>query len=158
MDRPAPYTFAPRPEWQCCDEDGLEQFCVRARARITMREREDLITAHNEIVAYEVEYLKPATKKRDIEDTPRRREMTLIAPWIVEWNAMGLDTDGNEVALPAPADAGPDAFLAIDNTAYDWIVKHLLLGYKASGKAGGWAALLPRSAGRTRAGSDAGQS
>jgi hypothetical protein len=140
VERPAPHSFAPRLEWQCSDVEGLEGFCVLARRGITIREREDLMTAHRKIVEYEVEYLRPDAEERDPVDTPRRREMALVAPWIADWNAMGLDEEGNEVQIPAPSEAGPEAFMAIDNAAYDWIVRHLLLGYKASGKAGGWVA------------------
>lgn len=140
MERPAPYTMAPRLAWMCSDEEGLEGFCIHARRDITIREREDLLEQHGAIAEYEVEYLRRDKPDRDIEDTPRRREMALIAPWVQDWNAVGLDAGGNEIPIPAPGNAGPDAFLAIDNAAYDWIVKHLLLGYRASGKAGGWRA------------------
>lgn len=138
MERPESFSFAPRLEWQCSDETGLEKFCLYARRDITIREREDLMQKHRDIVAYEVDYLRPDNVERDADDTPRRREMRLVAPYIVDWNATGLDADGNETPLPPPSVGGIDAFLGIDNAAYDWIVRHLLLGYKATGKAGGW--------------------
>ena len=140
MDRPSSFSFAPRLSWHTSDIEGMEEFAIYARRDITMREREELMTAHRAIVDYEVAYLRPDFKERDPGDTPRRREMAMVAPWVVEWNAVGIDADGNEVALPPPSVAGPDAFLAIDNAAYDWIVRYLLLGYKSSGKAGGWVA------------------
>jgi hypothetical protein len=130
--------MAPRLAWMCSEDEGLEGFCIHARRDITIREREDLLEAHGAIAEYEVAYLRQDRGERDGEDTPRRREMTLLAPWVTDWNAVGLDAEGNEIPLPPPAIAGPDAFMGIDNRAYDWIVKHLLLGYRASGKAGGW--------------------
>lgn len=158
MERPAPHSFAPRYGWEHCDVEGLEGFAIYVRRGITNREREDLNEAHQAIVEYEVAYVKSDPKKRDHDDTPRKREMALIAPFIKDWNAVGLDADGNDAPIPAPADAGPDAFLAIEPEAYDWIVRHILLGYRASGKAGGWGVASPRSAAPRPAGSDAGQS
>lgn len=139
MERPAPYSMGPRLAWMCAEDEGLEGFCIHARRDITIREREELLEQHGKIAEYEVEYLRRDRGERDVEDTPRRREMALLAPWIKEWNATGIDADGNDAPIPAPAEAGPEAFMAIDNAAYDWIVRHLLLGYRASGKAGGWA-------------------
>lgn len=153
MERPAPHSFAPRWIWECSDVEGLETFCVEVRGGITNREREALTEAHTAIVGYEVEYLRTPMPERDQEDTPRRREMALIAPMIRDWNALGLDAAGDESPLPAPADAGPDAFMAIEPAAYDWIVRHLLLGYRASGKAGGWAVRSGRTAATSSAGS-----
>lgn len=158
MERPAPHSFAPRYEWERCDAEGLEGFAIYVRRGITNREREELNDAHQKIVEYEVAYVASDPKKRDHDDTPRRREMTLIAPLIRDWNAVGIDADGNEAQIPPPSEAGPDAFLAIEPEAYDWIVRHVLLGYRASGKAGGWGAQSPRGAVRRRDGSDEGQS
>lgn len=137
MERPSPHSFAPKFDWEFCDVEGLETFAILIRPTITNREREALVAQHQAIVEYEIEWVK-AGADRDADDTPRTREMALIAPYIKEWNAIGLLDDGTEAAIPAPADAGPEAFLAIDTAAYDWIVRHVLLGYRASGKAGGW--------------------
>jgi hypothetical protein len=146
MTRPASHSFAPRFDWHYCDVEGLETFAILVRPTITNREREMLVEKHQTIVEYEVAWVK-AGPERDPEDTPRLREMQLLAPYIKDWNAVGLLEDGTEAPIPAPADAGPEAFLAIDTQAYDWIVRHILLGYRASGKAGGWGSASPRSRG-----------
>lgn len=146
MDRPAAHSFAPRWQWQYCDVPGLETFAILVRPTITNRERELLQKEHIEIVEYEMSWLKDDKKrKREETDTPRFREMQLLAPYIKDWNAVGILEDGTEAAVPPPADAGPDAFLAIDAAAYDWIVRHIILGYRSSGKAGGWGGRSPRS-------------
>lgn len=157
MERPAPYSFSPRFEWQHCEVEGLEGFAILVRPTITNREREVLVAQHGKIVEYELEWVKLGPE-RDQEDTPRKREMTLLAPYIKEWNAVGLLEDGTEAPLPSPAEAGPDAFLAIDAAAYDWIVQHLLLGYRASGKAGSWDGKSRRTRGTSPAGNGGDQS
>lgn len=144
MDRPAAHSFAPRWEWQYCDVEGLETFAILVRPTITNKERENLVLEHGRIVEYEADWIKNI-EGRDEQDTPRRREMSLLAPYIKEWNAVGLLEDGTEAEVPSPSVAGPDAFLAIDTVAYDWIVRHILLGYRASGKAGGWVGASQRS-------------
>lgn len=149
MERPTAHSFAPRWEWNHCDVEGLETFAILVRPTITNREREALVAHHQTIVEYELEWVK-AGSNRDNDDTPRMREMQLIAPYIKDWNAIGLLDDGTEAPIPPPSDGGPNSFLAIDTAAYDWIVRHLLLGYRASGKAGGWGGESRRMRGTSR--------
>lgn len=49
----------------------------------------------------------------------------LMAPLVREWNALGLDPDGAAVPVPAPAEAGPDAFAAIDASLTLWLLNEL---------------------------------
>lgn len=144
MQRPDAHSFAPRYDWHFCDVEGLETFAISVRPTITNRERERLVAKHQEIVDYELQWVQ-AGPDRDSEDSPRMREMALIAPYIHDWNATGLLEDGTEAPIPPPAEAGAPSFMAIDTAAYDWIVRHVLLGYRASGKAGGWAGVSRRS-------------
>lgn len=139
--RPAPYRIAPRPEWIRCDLEGHEGFAILAPRDVTNAERDELQRRHQaEVVEYELAYYKRPAAKRDPEDTPRRREQALVAPFVLDWNAVGLDGEGNEVPLPAPAAAGPEIFGALYVQLYQWIVRVVLMGYRATGKAGSWSA------------------
>lgn len=49
----------------------------------------------------------------------------LMAPYVAEWNALGLDPDGNALPVPPPAEAGPDAFQAVDASLTLWLLGEL---------------------------------
>lgn len=143
-ERPAAFRVSDRWEWITCDDaefPELAGFAVEVRTSITNREQEDLQDAHNAILDYNAEWLRmePAERaKADAaNDTPRDREWALVAPMVRDWNAVGLDPDGNDVPIPPPAEAGPQTFMAVPAPAVAWITRVTLMGYRATGKAGG---------------------
>jgi hypothetical protein len=137
-NRPAPFAVLPRWTWEHCDVPGYEGFAIFVVANLTNRDREDLNEKHDAIVRRQVEWFDLSPEERAASPSPRRMEQELIAPYIRDWNAVGLDADGNEAALPAPAVAGPDVFEAIYPEMYDWIVRHVLLGYRTGKGVGSW--------------------
>lgn len=144
-ERPAPFSVADRWEWIVCDDEEhpeLHGLAIEVRTSITNREQEALIAAHDAILDFNAEWLKLGPKERAEHDaagtTPRDREWALIAPYVRDWNAEGLDEAGNPAPVPPPSVAGPQAFMAIPASAVSWITRVVLLGYRATGKAGGW--------------------
>lgn len=161
-ERPAPFSVADRWEWVACDDEDypeLAGFAVEVRTSITNREQEDLLERHNAVLDFNAEWLglDPAARARhDADgDTPRDREWALLAPLVRDWNAVGLDAEGNEAAVPPPAVGGPGSFMAVPAGAVSWITRVVLLGYRATGKAGGWRPPATRGSG-PRTGSDEG--
>lgn len=50
----------------------------------------------------------------------------VLAPHVRAWNALGIDpTTGEAVPVPPPAEAGPDAFRAIDAALTVWLATQL---------------------------------
>jgi hypothetical protein len=136
--RPAPFAVLPRWSWEHCDVPGYEAFAVYVVRNLTNRDREELNEAHDGIVRAQVEWFALTPEERASRPTPRRMEQELIAPYVKDWNATGLDEDGKERPLPPPAEAGPDVFEAIYPEMYDWIVRHVLLGYRTGKGVGSW--------------------
>lgn len=144
-ERPGPFRVHDRWEWVECTADDKDYadvigLAIEVRTTITNREQQELQDRHDEVIRYEAEFgaMEPADKAKVPEDDrPWARQRRLIAPLVRGWNAQGLDADGNEVDLPPPAEAGPDAFEAISWTAELWITNVVLWGYRVTGKAGG---------------------
>lgn len=134
---PGWYIVADAKEWIACDDPelpGIAGFAVYVRTSMTKREQRDLQEAHAEIV----EYGKTWVPGDDGGDTPHRRERALVAPYILAWNALGTNAEGEQVPVPLPKDVGIDAFDCIDEDAVRWVIRVLLVGYIITGKAGGW--------------------
>lgn len=142
--RPAPFVIKHTRRWVECDDPAYEGFAIYVSAQITNAEREVLADAHDAIMRYETtEYPKlvaAATKegKGAEVESPREREMRLIAPLVFDWNAVGLTDAGDEAPIPPPAVGGPAVFSLIFPDQYDWIVRAVLLGYRTGKGAGSW--------------------
>ncbi len=154
--RPEPFVFG-REKWVECDEPGLKGFKIKIKS-LTNAERTAVQDANNENVRYQAEYFKMPAPERDRTDSPRRREWMMIAPYVLDWNAHGLDREGNVVPVPAPADAGPDVFDAIEPEASAWVAQTIVFGYSASPKGTTSSDGSPRGAGPTLVGDDDDQS
>jgi hypothetical protein len=71
--------------------------------------------------------------------SPREYQRELIAPYIYDWNAQGLNNDTGETEpIPAPREYGPDVFDFIGETEFQWLAYVILGGYTVTGKAGPW--------------------
>lgn len=51
----------------------------------------------------------------------------LIAPFVRDWNISGLDEEGNEIEIPAPAVGGPEQFRFIPPALFWELVRDLKL-------------------------------
>lgn len=127
---------------ECEDDDGPKGLRIKVRRDITNRERDDLNEWYRtEVGDYQREWLNYDAEKRAQtdadQDTPRDREWTMLASYILDWNIEAENTDGEIVAVPAPADGGPDVFHLVTKDAIDWMMKVVLVGYRATGKANG---------------------
>lgn len=127
--RPAPFRI-----WQygwTCSSDG---FCIEARSNLSLKERDDFIDAEEAIFQYSEAWVKAQAEDPgsvDQEDTPRRRRLALIAPFIRDWNAVGVDvTTGDEAPIPSPAVAGVDAFQLITLDQGVWIMETISTAYR----------------------------
>lgn len=50
----------------------------------------------------------------------------VLAPHVRAWNALGIDAEtGGPAAVPAPAEAGPDAFRALEPAITLWLAQQL---------------------------------
>lgn len=137
-NRPAPFPLDERWGWVNCEEEGFEGFAIYVRKNLRNDERAALVEEHDKILAYQIEYMELPLPEREGKPSPRDRERVLIAPYIRDWNATGLDEAGNPVPVPPPAAAGPEVFDAIYPEMFDWIVRHVLLGYRAGKGVGSW--------------------
>lgn len=146
-ERPQPYRLADRYDWITCDEEGLAGLAIYVRTSITNRERDALQEKHDEILDYNRDWLAMPAPERPDGDSPRDREWSLIAPYVKDWNVVGLDVDGNEAPLPPPAVAGGTVFEAVTPDVTNWIMRVVLLGYRATGKADGWRRLSTGTSG-----------
>jgi len=98
----------PRFRWVECEftrgADGAEPFRADIRCNLTWGEISEL---------------------EDVGSKKWTDLWALMAPHVREWNALGLDPDGNAAPVPAPAEAGPDAFRAIDAGLTLWLLTQL---------------------------------
>lgn len=113
----------PRHRWVECEftrgADGEEPFRALIRSNLTWGEIAEL----------------EEVRSRTWTDLWR-----LMAPHVAEWNALGLDPEGNAQPVPAPAEAGPDAFKAVDASLTLWLLGELRqvhLGGEERGKGSG---------------------
>lgn len=51
-----------------------------------------------------------------------------VAPYVLEWNVMGVKEDGTTELLPAPAEEGPGVFEFVRKTVVAWIAWELRFG------------------------------
>lgn len=141
---PAPSTFrvGHQYRWIVAEDDGIAGFAIYVRSSITHAEQEAIRAQHDDIIAFNVEWRSLTDDERAERaaagTTPRQLELSLIAPHVHAWNAVGLDADGNEQPIPPPAVAGIDVFELVTADVEEFIVNTVLLGYRATGKAGGW--------------------
>lgn len=136
QERPAPYRVAEVREWIVSDDPSCEGLAVLVRTSITNVEQRHLQTLHDEIAGPETEkWLQMKPEARDLSQSPRARERALLAPYVLDWNAVGLTKAGEEEPLPPPSVAGPEVFDAIAAAEYEWISRVVLIGYLATGKA-----------------------
>lgn len=136
FDRPAPFLLDTR-EWIVCDEEDMEGFAILVRTSISNAEQRDLLARHAVIVrdadAWEEE--PPEQRKTRGEDAePRAREWTLMAPYVLDWNAAEV-VNGEPVPIPSPAVDGAAAFSRVTAQCSTWILRVLLIGYLSTGKA-----------------------
>ena len=139
LDRPAPYRVAQQTRWIVSDDPSCEGLAILVRTSITNAEQTALIAKHDDLTGdYAERWMALDPEQRDMADSPRARERALIAEYILDWNAVGLTEAGEEAPLPPPAEIGGAAFdlITVEETA--WITQIVLLGYLATGKAGGW--------------------
>lgn len=136
QERPAPYRVAEVREWIVSDDPSCAGLAVLVRTSITNAEQTALNAKHDEIAGSITEaWLKVPAHERDLSQSPRARERALLAPYVLDWNAVGVTDDGQEAPLPAPSVAGPAVFDAIAAAEYEWISRVVLIGYLATGKA-----------------------
>jgi hypothetical protein len=135
LDRPAPYRVAQSKEWIVCDEPGMEGFAILVRTSITNAEQQELVDEHDRITStYAEAWDKLPPEERDMDQSPRWREKVLLAPHVLDWNAVGVDAKEKEKPIPPPAVAGADAFKAISVQELGWITSVVLVGYLVLGK------------------------
>jgi len=146
-DRPQPFRLADRYEWIAADDPGLSGLAIYVRTSITNLERDRLQERHDDILEYNRDWLAMPAPERPDGDSPRDREWNLLAPYVKDWNVVGLDVDGNETPLPTPAVAGGKVFEACTPDVTNWIMRVVLLGYRATGKADGWKPLSTATSG-----------
>ena len=138
-ERPAPYRVADHREWIFCEEPECAGFAVLVRTSITTLEQDALNAQHDVIAgAYSESWLALPPTERDMTQSPRARERALLAPHILDWNAVGINGEGEATPLPAPSVAGPEVFDAIAAAEYAWLSRVVLIGYLATGKVSGW--------------------
>lgn len=138
--RPAPYVVADRREWLVCEEPGMEGLAVLVRTSVTIAEQRALKERYDAIVdTFTAEYEAMAPEDRDLTDTPWIRQQQLLAPYVLDWNALGFTAASDErVLLPPPATAGHEVFDCISTEEYLWIFSSVVGGYYITGKASAW--------------------
>lgn len=140
-----PFSVGNRYRVECCPEEGLTGFCVEVRDNLMNFERDQLEAATDDIAVYNKAWLATPDDERDHSDTPARRELTLIAPYIRAWNAVGIDTaDGQEKPIPPPAEAGPQVFDLLEQPMTNWLRITIIRGY-LTGKGFSWFSRALRS-------------
>jgi hypothetical protein len=103
LDRPAPYRVADRKEWIVCDEPGLDGFAILVRTSITNAEQQALVDEYNRITGpYSEAWDALPPEERDMEQSPWRKEKALIAPYVHDWNAVGVNGKGKETPIRRP--------------------------------------------------------
>jgi hypothetical protein len=137
LERPAPFRFGERREWVACDIAGMEGFAILLRTSITIGEQRDLVARYRDIRVYAGEvWDELAEDARDFAESPHMRERALIAPFVLDWNAEGINAETGEYEpLPPPIEAGPAVFDCIEPEALDWVFSIVLVGYYTTGKA-----------------------
>lgn len=135
--RPAPFRFASDREWIACPVEGLEGFEIEVRTDITVGEQRAFIKGFDRITNVLAQKWRDTPEaERDFAESPQMHQRALVAPYVLDWNAEGIDAESGEWApLPAPATAGPAVFDCITDAALDWIFDVILVGYYGSGKA-----------------------
>lgn len=137
--RPAPYRVADRKAWFVCDWDGIEGLAIYVRTDITNAEQAALRARFDEISGpYEQQWQALPDAERDLAESPKAKERELLARYVFDWNATGIDPDGNVIELAAPAVNGPAVFDAISRDEEHWITMAVLHGYYHLGKAWKW--------------------
>ena len=64
------------------------------------------------------------------DGTTFREQWDVIAPYVAEWNVLRENHATGELEqVPAPAEAGPDAFLVLDQLESLWLVQQIKYGY-----------------------------
>jgi len=135
--RPAPYVPAQRREWIVCDEPGIEGFAILVRTSITNAEKRQLEAEFDDITGpYTEQWNARPPEERDVEASPRARERMLLARQILDWNASGLTEDGEIRDIAPPVVNGAAAFDLVEEEAIHWMLRVVLVGYLATGKAG----------------------
>jgi hypothetical protein len=127
-------------EWLECDIPPNEGFAVYVKTSITNAEKRQLKERHDRIVnEFSKAWREMPEEQRDFNDSPKNMQRRLIAPMILNWNAVGTNAETGELErLPAPNVAGPDIFDCITDDMYDWLILVLIGGYTVLGKAGNW--------------------
>jgi hypothetical protein len=124
------YRAIPQFRVECCPEDGYEDFCAEVRNNLTNAERDRFEEGHEAILAYDKVWKETPVEDRDDRDTPKRRELALIAPFVRAWNVQGVDAVSGELKpVPPPAEGGVDVFDLVEYPASEWLRHTVLSGF-----------------------------
>lgn len=127
--RPAPYRLH-QYVWHCSSDD----FCIEVRSNLSLKERDDFIDAEDAVFRYSDEWVKAQAEDPDSvdhEDTPRRRRLELMVPFIRDWNVVGEDAvTGEERSVPSPRVAGVEAFRLVALPHSAWIMETISTAYR----------------------------
>lgn len=135
--RPPPYRVADTKHWIICDEPDIAGLAILVRVSITNAEQRALRQRMDQLTGpYTEAWNAQAPEERDLAESPWARQKSLLAPYVLDWNATGTLLDGGEGPIPAPAVTGPDAFECVSNREVFWVVDVVLGGYLVTGKAG----------------------
>ncbi len=153
--RPAPFRMRASWRWECCDTPGYDGFCIEARTNLTNAERDALDHANDEIVAYSKMWEATPEEERDDDDTPFKRQLAMIAPFIREWNVMGISAvTGEDTPVPPPAEGGAAVYDLIEFPMSAWLRTAVLNGFLSGHGLNYYAIALRRLREAKSAGSD----
>lgn len=136
---PPPYRIGETKEWIVSDEPASAGFAILVRTSITnaeraaFRKRDDFITGE-----YTDQWNAKPAEERDVEQSPRVLQRTMLARYIYDWNAEHPDVNGEWQKVPPPISAGYDAFDYILPEHMAFIIDIVLNGYYHLGKAESW--------------------
>ena len=133
---PPPYLIGQRKEWIVSDQPETAGFAIYVRTSITNREREELRKKIDYIEqTYSAEFFAKPPEERDLDQSPRVLQRKLLAPYVYGWNARAQDEHGEWKPVPAPAEAGYEAFDCILEPEMSFILDIVAGGYYSLGKA-----------------------
>lgn len=136
IEKPAPYRVADKREWIVSEEEDSAGFAILVRTGITNAEQQSLLDRHNEIAGrYSEEWNAQPPEERDLSQSPRAKELELLTPYVLDWNATAPNADGEWVELAAPAINGPAVWDFVTEPERSFCTRVVLNGYLILGKA-----------------------
>lgn len=162
LNRPAPFRLDLLAEswrtWIVWDDEAagpFRGFAIYVRENVTVAERQAILKRDAEILEYNRRWISTPPDKRTADDfverggallDPRTIEYEFLAPYVLDWNAVGRDNaTGEPRPIPAPAVAGGDAFECIYREQFVWLRGIIVGGYAAGKGLTNWHARLSRS-------------